>query len=99
MSSHEAVIKDRRPMRPIRAIIALLATFGCAGLLLSKVRKEFTGPGHFVAYEILWWVLVALLLCYVRWTERQPLSSIGFRRPGIQNILIGIGAGIVVFAG
>jgi uncharacterized protein len=96
MSSREAVIKDRRP---IRTIIALLATLGCAGLLLSKVRNEFTGPGHFVAYEMLWWALIALLLCHVRWTERQPLSSIGFRRPGIRNILIGIAAGIVVFAG
>lgn len=96
MSSHEAVMKDRRP---VLTIIALLITLGCAGLLLSKVRNEFAGPGHFAAYEILWWALVALLLCYVRWAERLPLSSIGFSRPGIRNILIGIAAGIVVFAG
>jgi membrane protease YdiL (CAAX protease family) len=96
MSSHEAGVKDRRPLL---TIIALLVTLGCAGLLLSKVQNEFAGPRHFAAYEIIWWALVALLLCYVRWVERQPLSSIGFRRPGIRNILIGIAAGIVVFAG
>jgi uncharacterized protein len=96
MSSHEAVMKDRRP---VLTIIALLITLGCAGLLLSKVRNEFAGPGHFAAYEIFWWALVALLLFYVRWAERLPLSSIGFWRPGIRIILIGIAAGIVVFAG
>lgn len=96
MSSQEAVMKDRRP---VLTIIALLITLGCAGLLLSKVRNEFAGAGHFAAYEILWWALVALLLCYVRWVERLPLSSIGFSKPGIRNTLIGIAAGIVVFAG
>jgi membrane protease YdiL (CAAX protease family) len=96
MSSHEAVMKDRRP---VFTIITLLVTLGCAGLLLSKVQNEFAGPRHFAAYEIIWWALVALLLGYVRWVERLPLSSIGFRRPGIRNILIGIAAGIVVFAG
>lgn len=89
-------MKDRRP---VFTIITLLVTLGCAGLLLSKVQNEFAGPRHFAAYEIIWWALVALLLGYVRWVERLPLSSIGFRRPGIRNILIGIAAGIVVFAG
>jgi len=96
MSSHEAIPKARRP---VLTIITLLVTLGCAGLLLSKVQNEFAGPRHFAAFEIIWWALVALLLGYVRWVERQPLSSIGFRRPGIRNILIGIAAGIVVFAG
>ncbi len=96
MFSHEAVTKDPRP---VLTIIALLVTLGCAGLLLSKVRNEFAGPGDFAAYEIIWWTLVALLLCYVRWLERLPLSSIGFSSPGIRNILIGIAAGIVIFAG
>jgi uncharacterized protein len=96
MFSHEPVMKDRRP---VLTIITLVVTLGCAGLLLSKIRDEFAGPGHFAAYEILWWALVAMLLGYVRWVERLPLSSIGFSKPGIRNILIGIAAGIVVFAG
>jgi uncharacterized protein len=96
MSSHEAIPKARRP---VLTIITLLVTLGCAGLLLSKVQNEFAGPRHFAAFEIIWWALIAMLLGYVRWVERQPLSSIGFRRPGIRNILIGIAAGIVVFAG
>lgn len=85
--------------RPVLTITVLLITLGCAGLLLSKVQNEFSGPGHFAAYEIIWWALVALLLCYVRWVERRPLTSIGFGKPGVRNLLIGIAAGIVVFAG
>src|SRR5271155_2707926 len=89
-------MKDRRTAL---TIIALLVTLGCAGLLLSKVENELTTLGHFVSYEILWWALVALLLLYVRRVERLPLTSIGFRKPGIWGVLIGIAAGIVLLAG
>ena len=96
MSSNEAVMKDRRA---VLTIIALLVTLGCAGLLLSRVQNEFASPGHFAVYEITWWALVVLLLSCVRWVERRPLTSIGFRKPEIRNILIGIAAGIAIFAG
>jgi|ERR1700693_856815 len=96
MSSDQVVMKDRRA---VRTVIAILVTLGCAGLLLSKVQNEFASPRRFAAYEIIWWALVALLLSYVKWVERRSLTSIGFRRPGIRNILIGIAAGIVIFAG
>jgi membrane protease YdiL (CAAX protease family) len=96
MSSDEAVMKDRSA---VLTIIALLVALGCAGLLLSKVRNEFAGPGHFAACEIIWWALVVLLLSYIRLVERRPLTSIGFHSPGIRNIVIGIAAGIVIFAG
>lgn len=86
-------MQDRRT---VLTIIALLVTLGCAGLLLSKVQNELASLGHFVGYEIFWWALVVLLLSYVRWVERRPLASIGFSKPGIWNILIGIAAGIVL---
>jgi membrane protease YdiL (CAAX protease family) len=89
-------MKDRRT---ILTIIALLVTLGCAGLLLSKVQNELGSLRLFVGYEIVWWALVALLLSYVRWVERLPLASIGFRKPGIWSILIGVAAGIVLLAG
>jgi membrane protease YdiL (CAAX protease family) len=96
MSSDEVVMKNRRA---VPTVIALLVTLGCAGLLLSKVQNEFASPRRFAAYEIIWGALVALLLSYVKWVERRSLTSIGFRRPGIRNILIGIAAGTVIFAG
>jgi membrane protease YdiL (CAAX protease family) len=89
-------VKDSRTLL---TIIALLVTLSCAGLLLSKVQNELASLGHFVGYEIVWWALVVLLLSYVRWVERRPLTSIGFHKPGAWNILIGIAAGIVLLAG
>ena len=88
-------MKDRRT---VLTVIALLVTLGCAGLLLSWVQNELAGLGHFVGYEIFWWALVVLLLSFVRWVERRPLTSIGFSRPGIWNIFIGIAAGIMLLA-
>jgi uncharacterized protein len=88
-------MKDRGT---VLTIIALLVTLSCAGLLLSKVQNELASLGHFVGYEIVWWALVVLLLSYVRWVERRPLTSIGFHKPGVWNILIGIAAGIVLLA-
>lgn len=95
MTSEEAFTNERRT--PL-TLIALLITLGCAGLLLSKVQNELTSLGHFVGFELVWWTLVALLLSYVRWVERRPLESIGFRKPGAWGIVVGIAAGIVLLA-
>jgi membrane protease YdiL (CAAX protease family) len=89
-------MKDRRT---VLTIIALLVTLGCAGLLLSRVQNEFASLGHFAAYEIIWWTLIALLLSHVRWVERRPLTSVGFRKPALRDVLIGIAVGIVILAG
>jgi uncharacterized protein len=62
------------------------------------VQNELASSRHFVRYEIVWWALVVLLLSYVRWVERRPLTSVGFHKPGVWNILIGIAAGIVLLA-
>ena len=85
--------------RTVMTIPALLVTLACAGLLLSKVQNELISLRHFAGYEIVWWALVVLLLLYVRRAELRPLTSIGFRKPGVGNILIGIVAGIVLLAG
>jgi membrane protease YdiL (CAAX protease family) len=96
MSSDEVVMKDRRA---VPTLIALLLTLGCAGFLLSKVQNEFASARRFAAYEFIWWALVVLLLSYISWGERRSLTSIGLRRPSIRNILIGIASGIVIFGG
>jgi uncharacterized protein len=89
-------MEDRRTFS---TVIALLVVLGCTAVLLAKIQNEFAGADHFAVYELIWWTLVALVLSYVRWVERRPLASIGLKKPGIWNILIGIAAGIVLFAG
>ncbi len=85
--------------RTTLTVIVLLVSLASAGVLLAKIQNEFASLGHFFGCELIWWVLVALLVSYVRWVERRPLSSIGFTKPGSRNVLIGVAAGIVLLAG
>lgn len=49
--------------------------------------------------ELLWWVAVIVALLYVALVERRPFSSIGFRRPGIADLVIAVVAGVVSIVG
>ena len=79
-------------------LVGLLLTLGLASLPIGDWDHEFADTGHLVGNEAIWWMLVGLVLLYVRLAERRPLSSIGLRAPGIWNIGIGIAAGILMTA-
>jgi len=85
--------------RSVLTIIGIVMALGVPALPLSRWENEFAGVGHLVGYEIIWWALVAFVLLYVRLVERRPLSSIGFRSPGIAGLLLAIPAGAVILAG
>jgi membrane protease YdiL (CAAX protease family) len=85
--------------RSAPTIIALLLILTIPGLPLSKWENEFAGVSHLVGYEVIWWILTLSVLFYVRRVEGRPLSSIGFRNVGLRDLLIGLGAGIVMIAG
>ena len=76
----------------------LLLALGVVSLPFSDWIHEFADVRHLVGNEAIWWLYVAIMLLYVRAVERRPLSSIGFRAPGIKNIGIGIAAGILLVA-
>lgn len=71
----------------------MIATFAPIG----KWSKQLFGP--LMGGEVLWWALVVAMLLYVVAIERKSLSSIGFRAPGVWDIVLGILAGILLFAG
>lgn len=83
----------RRLQILIGLIFPLLATFAPIGAW----SKQIFGP--LMGGEALWWALVVVMLVYVVAVERLPLSSIGFRKPGIWDILLGILAGVLLFVG
>lgn len=85
--------------RSTLTIVALLLILTIPGLPLSKWENEFAGVVHLVGYEVIWWILILSVLFYVRRVELRPLSSIGFRKVSLQDVLIGLGAGIVMIAG
>ncbi|HEV7777939.1 MAG TPA: type II CAAX endopeptidase family protein [Luteibacter sp.] len=77
-------------------VLGLVLAFGIASLPFSDWIDEFAGVGHLIGNEAIWWIYVAAMLAYVRRVERRPLSSIGFRRPGTKNVVIGILAGVLI---
>src|ERR1700684_173971 len=85
--------------RSAPTIVALLLILTIPGLPLSKWENEFAGVSHLVGYEVIWWILTFSVLFYVRRVESRPLSSIGFRSVSLKDLLIGLGAGIVMTAG
>lgn len=85
--------------RSAPTMVALLLILTISGLPLSKWENEFAGVAHLVGYEVIWWILTLSVLFYVRRVELRPLSSIGFQKVSLQDMLAGLGAGIVMIAG
>jgi len=52
-----------------------------------------------VGREGIFWVLTLLLLAYVRFIERRPMSSIGLRRPDWKTVLLGVVGALAMVAG
>jgi len=83
----------------ISTVVVLLLVLAIPGLPISRWENEFAGVGHLVGYEVIWWILTFSVLLYVRKVEGRPLSSIGFRRVSVWDVLLGLGAGLFMLAG
>ena len=91
------------PSTPARkkllALIGVLFALGFPAIPISRFFDEFANTRTLIGYELIWWAAVVALLAWVRFAGREPLSSIGFRRPGMKNIALGVATGIVSLAG
>jgi uncharacterized protein len=85
--------------RRLQILIGLVVTLGLALTPLGVWGRAYTGPGKLLGGEVLWWVVVVATLLYVSFIERRPLSSIGFRKPGLIDIVLAVTAGVLVVAG
>jgi membrane protease YdiL (CAAX protease family) len=90
--------RTTNPVRRIQIIGGLLLSLGGANLSLGTLGERYTRLGPLLGREVLWWVLVVLVLLFIVFVERLPLSSIGFRRPG-WGTLWAIPAGVALFMG
>ncbi len=85
--------------RRIQIIVGLFLSLGVALMPLGAWGKAYSGLDKLLGNEVLWWVAVIVILLYVAFVERRPFPSIGFRTPGILDIGLAIGAGILLVAG
>jgi membrane protease YdiL (CAAX protease family) len=83
----------------ILALIGVLFALGFPSIPISRFFDEFANTRTLIGYELIWWAAVFALLTWVRFAEREPLSSIGFRRPRVKNVALGVATGIVSLAG
>lgn len=81
-----------------RTLGGLLLALGGISLPFGTWIDEFAGLGHLIGNELIYWGLVAALLCYVVKVERRPLTSVGFRRPGWKEWPLGFLAGVLILA-
>jgi uncharacterized protein len=85
--------------KKIFALVGVLFALGFPAIPISRFFDEFANTRTLIGYELIWWAAVVALLAWVRFAGREPLSSIGFRRPGMKNIALGVATGIVSLAG
>lgn len=90
--------RTTNPTRLIQIVVGLLLTLGGANLSLGTLGERYTGFGPLIGREVFWWALVVIVLLFVVFAERLPLSSIGFKRLS-WGTLWAIPAGAALFIG
>ena len=84
--------------RRLTSIVGLLLALGVVSLPIGSWVNSSANPTRGVLYELIVWGCVVATLLYVRRVEKRPLSSIGFRVPGIKDVVIAVLAGIAILA-
>lgn len=88
----------RAPNR-ILILIGLLIALGLPFAPLGSWGKAYSGLGPLWGGEAAWAAFFLVILLYVLFVERRPLSSIGFRRPKAWDVVIGIAAMVAIVVG
>lgn len=84
-----------------RRLIILIGLLGLAAATfapLGRLGEIYSGLPLPWGREMLWWPLAAVMLIYVLIAERRKLSSIGFKKPSMGDLALGVlAAGVIVF--
>lgn len=92
-------IEAQRPLAGREKYIVLAGLILALGFFSLPVGiwiDQFANLAHMVAYELIIWSWVGLMLLYVGVVERRPLSSIGFRTPGAWDGVLGLLTGVLI---
>ena len=83
----------------LKTLCGLVLTLGVGSLPFPVWDNELKDVPHMLGNEAIYWTLVAATLGYVAFVEKRPLASIGWRRPKIRDLLIGLAFAITTIAG
>jgi membrane protease YdiL (CAAX protease family) len=85
--------------RRIQIVVGLLLALGLPFCHLGPLGKTYSGLGPLLGGEVLWWALFAAIILYTLIVERKALSSLGFVRPGVLDIVLAVLTAVVAVAG
>jgi uncharacterized protein len=84
----------------MRQWLGVLLALAAGILPLGRLgARAFPALGPRFGAEAAFWIATAALLLYVLVIERRPLASIGLRRPGTLDVILGCLTGVVLVAG
>ncbi|HKX84161.1 MAG TPA: hypothetical protein VJL58_08075, partial [Pyrinomonadaceae bacterium] len=74
---------------PATVVTLFLAIFGppLIGIFSRSVLGESASVVEMAPFDALYWALYAVVLAVVIYVEKEGLSSIGLRRPGVSTIV------------
>ena len=90
---------DSRTENRVLIVIGLFVVLGLPFAHLSAWTKAHSGLGPLWGTEVFWVAFFLFILFYVLVIERRPLSSIGFHRPGLLDVGMGVLAAFLIIAG
>lgn len=85
--------------RRIEILIGLVPTMAVTFLPLHLWGTAALHLGGRWGGELGFWLLAAILIVYVALVEKRPFSSIGFRAPGILDLVLGVVTGFAMAIG
>jgi uncharacterized protein len=79
--------------------IGLVLALGLPLCKLGDLGRIYSGLGPLWGGEAPWWGLALVLLLYVLFVERRPLSSLGFRMFKAVDVVFAVLAAVAIFGG
>jgi uncharacterized protein len=83
--------------RTIQIVIGLLLALALPFCHLGDLGRGWINP--LWGGEVLWWALFVAVMLYVLLVERKTLASIGYRAPGVLDVVLGIVAALIAIFG
>jgi len=82
----------------LSSLFGLLLAIGLISLPFGRLLGQFQSLGHMILTESAFWGIVAIVLLYVRFVEKRPLSSIGLCKPTVADLALAVAAGALILA-